>query len=141
MTMKKVFLGGTCNESKWRDNLVEMLDKNVQYFNPVVEDWTEEHRLKEIEEREKASVLLYVISPLMTGVYSIAEATSDSVKHPEKTIFCVLDRDIDPEGKVVNFTESQRKSLEATKELIKTNGATVASSLVNVAMRLNTLYN
>ena len=50
-------------------------------------------------------------------------------------------RDIDPEGKVVNFTESQWKSLEATKELIKTNGATVASSLVNVAMRLNALYN
>ena len=138
--MNKVFLGGTCNGSKWRDNLIELLDKKVQYFNPVVENWTEECRLKEIEEREKASVLLYVISPLMTGVYSVAEAASDSVKYPEKTIFCVLDRDTDSEGKVVNFTESQWKSLEATKELIKTNGATVASSLVNVAMRLNALY-
>ena len=139
--MSKVFLGGTCNSSRWREKLIELLSKTVDYYNPVVEDWTEECRLKEIEEREKASVLLYVITPLMTGVYSIAEATSDSVKHPEKTIFCVLDHDIDPEGKVVNFTESQRKSLEATKELIKTNGATVASSLVNVAMRLNALYN
>ena len=138
--MNKVFLGGTCNGSKWRDNLIELLDKKVQYFNPVVENWTEECRLKEIEEREKASVLLYVISPLMTGVYSIAEAVSDSIKHPEKTIFCVLEIDIDSEGKVVNFTESQWKSLEATKELIRANGATVAGSLVNVAMRLNALY-
>ena len=46
----------------------------------------------------------------------------------------------DPEGKAVNFTESQWKSLEATKELIKANGATVVSSLVNLAMRLNALY-
>ena len=138
--MSKVFLGGTCNSSRWRDNLIELLDKNVQYFNPVVENWTEVCRLKEIEEREKASVLLYVISPLMTGVYSIAEVASDSVKHPEKTIFCVLEYDTDSEGKAVNFTESQWKSLEATKELIRANGATVAGSLVNVAMRLNALY-
>ena len=60
--MNKVFLGGTCNGSKWRDNLIELLDKKVQYFNPVVENWTEECRLKEIEERKKASVLLYVLS-------------------------------------------------------------------------------
>ena len=138
--MNKVFLGGTCNGSKWRDSLIELLDEKVQYFNPVVENWTEDCRLKEIEERKNASVLLYVISPLLTGVYSVAEAASDSVKHPEKTIFCVLDYDTDPEGKVANFNEFQWKSLEATEELIKANGATVASSLVNLAMRLNALY-
>lgn len=38
--MKKVFLGGTCNESAWREELIQML--NVDYFNPVVDDWTEE---------------------------------------------------------------------------------------------------
>ncbi len=138
--MDKVFLGGTCNDSKWRDSLIELLDKKVQYFNPVVEDWTEDCRLKEIEERKNASVLLYVISPLLAGVYSVAEAASDSAKYPEKTIFCVLERDVDLEGKIYNFTESQCKSLEATKELIKTNGATIASSLIDVAMRLNRLY-
>ena len=138
--MNKVFLGGTCNGSKWRDSLIELLDKKVQYFNPVVENWTEDCRLKEIEERKNASVLLYVISPLLTSVYSVAEAASDSVKYPEKTIFCVLERDVDLEGKIYNFTEFQCKSLEATKELIKTNGATIASSLIDVAMRLNRLY-
>ena len=38
--MKKVFLGGTCNESTWRDKLIKMLE--IDYFNPVVDDWTEE---------------------------------------------------------------------------------------------------
>ena len=137
--MSKVFLGGTCNGSKWRDNLIELLDKNVQYFNPVVENWTEECRLKEIEERKKASVLLYVISPLMTGVYSVAEAVSDSVKYPEKTIFCVLDRDTDSEGNIKTFTDSQLNSLNAVKELVKGEGAKIFNSLEGIAMHLNTI--
>ena len=33
----KVFLGGTCNESKWRDDLIKLL--KIDYFNPVVKDW------------------------------------------------------------------------------------------------------
>jgi hypothetical protein len=37
--MKKVFLGGTCNESLWRDKLIKLL--KIEYFNPVVPDWTE----------------------------------------------------------------------------------------------------
>lgn len=41
--MKRVFLGGTCNESKWREELISKLDLNsIEYFNPVVEDWTKE---------------------------------------------------------------------------------------------------
>jgi hypothetical protein len=41
MTMgSTVFLGGTCNNSKWRDILIPKL--KVSYFNPVVENWTPE---------------------------------------------------------------------------------------------------
>ena len=29
--MKKVFLGGTCNESTWRDNMIDMIE--IDYFN------------------------------------------------------------------------------------------------------------
>ena len=45
----KVFLGGTCAESKWRDNIIPQL--KCEYFNPVVDDWTPE--CQKIEEREK----------------------------------------------------------------------------------------
>ena len=48
--MKKVFLGGTCNESIWRDELIEMLE--IDYFNPVVDDWTEECYQEELRQRE-----------------------------------------------------------------------------------------
>ena len=47
--MRKIFLGGTCNENKWREELIPML--KVDYFNPIVEDWTEESI--EIENEEK----------------------------------------------------------------------------------------
>ena len=52
--MKKVFLGGTCNESTWRNELIPLLEeKGIEYYNPVVEDWNpecqeEEYRQKEI---------------------------------------------------------------------------------------------
>ncbi len=36
MINKKVFLGGTCNGSLWRDALIKKL--NIDYFNPVVPD-------------------------------------------------------------------------------------------------------
>ena len=42
---KKVFLGGTCNKSKWRDELIDLL--KIDYFNPVVDDWNEEAQKEE----------------------------------------------------------------------------------------------
>ena len=67
----KVFLGGTCNESTWRDELIKKL--KIDYFNPVVDDWTEECYKEELRQREICDYCLYVITPKMTGVYSIAE--------------------------------------------------------------------
>jgi hypothetical protein len=87
--MIKVFLGGTCNGSLWREKLT--LQLKVNYFNPVVPDWTPECMEKEIQERKNCDYCLYVITPKMTGVYSIAEVVDDSNKRPSKTIFCFLD--------------------------------------------------
>ena len=36
----KVFLGGTVADSKWREYIMPKLE--IEYFNPVVDDWTEE---------------------------------------------------------------------------------------------------
>ena len=90
--MKKVFLGGTCNESTWRNELIE--DLKINYFNPVVEDWTPECMVEEIRQRETCDFVLYTITPKMTGVYSIAEVIDDSNKRPEKHCFVYLMRTI-----------------------------------------------
>lgn len=118
----KVFLGGTCPGWKWRDELIPML--NCDYFNPVVENWGEENRLLEVQERATADYVLYTITNDMKGVYSIAEVIDDSNKKPTKTIFCNLNTD-----ETLNLISVERLLLE--------NGAQVFHSLEEVAKFLN----
>lgn len=114
---KKVFLGGTCNESTWRNELIEKL--LIDFFNPVVDDWTEECYQRELEERETCDFVLYVITPKMTGVYSIAEVIDDSNKRPERTFFAFIKED---NGE--SFDAGQIKSLNKVGEMVQRNGGT-----------------
>ncbi|MDP6699584.1 MAG: nucleoside 2-deoxyribosyltransferase domain-containing protein [Candidatus Latescibacteria bacterium] len=128
--MKKVFLGGTCNDSTWRRQLISQLQ--IDYFDPVVDNWTPEAQKEEIRQRELCDFCLYVLTPLMTGVYSIAEVVDDSNKHPGKTIFCYLTVDGG-----VRFKEGQIKSLDAVGMLIVRNGGKWCKSLESTADLLN----
>jgi Nucleoside 2-deoxyribosyltransferase like len=134
MNKPKVFLGGTCNGSTWRDNLIPQL--NIDYFNPVIADWNEEAQKREIAERENADFVLYVITPAMKGVYSIAEVVDDSNKRPEKTILAILPSDA-ASGEVISFDKTQTNSLSATARLVESNGAKICGSLEEVAEYLN----
>lgn len=126
----KVFLGGTCNESTWRDKLISML--SIEYFNPVVDDWTPECIEEEIKQRQECDYCLYVITPKMTGVYSIAEVVDDSNKRPQKTVFCILESDGD-----LMFTKGQMKSLNQVGKMVKENGGAWLNDLESVAEYLN----
>jgi len=128
--MEKVFLGGTCNESTWRDRLITMLD--IGYFNPVVDDWTEADMAREIEERKSCDLCLYTITPKMTGVYSIAEVVDDSNRRPSRTILVLLN---DDDG--LSFGESQWKSLLAVARMVKRNGGEAFNSLEEAANYIN----
>jgi len=122
----KVFLGGTCAESTWREELIEQLE--IDYFNPVVEDWTPECMEEEVRQRESCDYVLYVITSAMKGVYSIAEVVDDSNKRPAKTVFCVLED---------GFNKGELKSLGQVEVMVEENGATVCDSLEDVASYLN----
>lgn len=127
---EKIFLGGTCNNSTWRERLIK--DLKVPYFNPVVEDWTEEAQKRENEQRKNARFVLFVITPLMKGVFSIAEAIDCSNKRPESTLFCVLEKDDKKE-----FDKSEMKSLNQVKGMVKDNGGKVFDNLSQIAEFLN----
>lgn len=126
----KVFLGGTCNESTWRNRIITMLE--IEYFNPVVEDWTPDCMAEELRQREACDFCLYVITPKMTGVYSIAEVVDDSNKRPKQTIFVRLRDDGDE-----RFDEGQWKSLGAVAQMVERNGSVTFSDLKGVAIYLN----
>lgn len=137
---KKVFLGGTCNYSKWREELIKMI--NIDFFNPVVDDWNEEAYEEELRQRELCDYCLYVITPLMTGVYSIAEVIDDSNKRPERTIFCYLKEDYSSLIKtstptIIRFTERQLRSLDRVGRMVEKNGGKYFHSLEEVADYLN----
>ncbi|MBK9720037.1 MAG: hypothetical protein IPO78_00280 [Saprospiraceae bacterium] len=129
--MKKVFLGGTCNDSIWRMEVIPALE--INYFNPVADVWKIENQIEEIKQRELCDFLLYVITPRIEGFYSIAELVDDSNKQPLKTIFCYLE--MDPDGSI--FSADQLKSLEAVAILIRKNGALVFNSLEEIVIYLN----
>jgi len=128
---KKVFLGGTCNGSKWREEVKPLL--KIGYYDPVVTgEWTEEAYQRELRERKTSDFVTYVITPKMTGFYSIAEVADDSNKRPEKTLFCYLMNDEDH-----IFTSVQLKSLAATARMVETNGGKVFKTLLDLAVFLN----
>ena len=111
----RTFLGGTCNNATWRDELIPLL--TIDYFNPVVATWTEADQIREREERETCDYCLYLITPNMVGVYSIAEVADDSNKRPEKTVFAYLEHDT-----AGTFDAKMIKSLQATGDLVVRNG-------------------
>ena len=122
-----VFLGGTCGDSTWREDLIPKLE--IEYFNPVVDDWTPACQKEEVKQRKNCDYVLYVITSDMKGVYSIAEVVDDSNKRPGKTIFCYLKK---------GFDEGQLKSLEQVETMVHENGAKICESLEEVAKHLNT---
>jgi hypothetical protein len=129
MNKLNVFLGGTCaGDFDYRDYIIPMLEKhNISYFDPVVDDWNEAAMQNELWARETCDFCLYVITPYIKGVYSIAEVVDDSNKQPDKTIFCYL-----PDLGDEQFSDKMLKSLDAVSRMVKRNGATYCSTLKDV---------
>lgn len=98
--MNKVFLGGTANNSHWREELIKHL--KVDYFNPIVEDWDEQAMAE--EERQKwgpCNIHLYVFTPEQYGFYSFVELM-DSLYYRD-TVFAFTE----------GFDKAKIKSLNA----------------------------
>ena len=92
--MLKINLGGTCGNSKWRNELIEKLDKKIEYRNPIVKNGTWKYnktiKLKKENDMKECDYLVYVITPKQKGFSSIASAVDYSNKVPKKVIFCIL---------------------------------------------------
>ncbi len=126
----RVFLGGTVAGSKWRDYVMPKLE--IEYFNPIVDNWSEEKQKIEIHEREHCDYCLYIISPKMLGWYALAEVIDDSYKRSDKTIFCYLQYDEDKK-----FSDTQIKELEYVGQMAEANGAIWKQNLDEVINYLN----
>lgn len=131
--MSKVFLGGTCAETKWRDKVIDGL--NIDYFNPVVDDWTPDCIAEEYRQKNKlCDIHLYVITPQMKGIFSIAEVIQSCFTPGKKVVLCVMNSDeIDDSS----WTKEMKKSLDEFQNLAKKDGAIICHSLNEVIKTLN----
>ncbi len=108
----RIFLGGTCNETIWRDELIKLIQ--VDFFNQVVDDWTEDCQSIERHEKEfMCNIHFYLITSDMIGVFSIAEVIDSTYQKGKITIFHVM-----PDG----FGKAQLKSLETVLNMVIKNG-------------------
>lgn len=124
----KVFLGGTCVGRDWREELIPHL--RVDYFNPVVSNWTKEAEENEYLEKESSDVHLYVITSDIKGIFSVAEALDSALTTGKISILHVV-----PEG----FDVKMLRSLEATVNLLRARGsiAFVDSDVLRSARLIN----
>ena len=134
MEKVKVFLGGTCATSTWREELISRLDERIETFNPVVPNWTPECQAEEDMHRETDDICLYVITPEGEGFYSFVEVTDDSNKRPGRTILCVL---MEANGK--KFEGHMAKCVLKTMKVVAKNGVQVFDNLESLSNYLNNI--
>ena len=128
----KIFLGGTCANTTWRDELIRVIQ--VPYFNPVVKDWTLECQIEEnYQKANLCNIHLYVITKEMQGVYSIAEVVESVMTSSKVTILHIIPTD---------FESHQLKSLRATVDLVRSKGgiAYIDQELNRTARVLNNCF-
>lgn len=142
----KIFLGGACT-SKWRDKFIPALDYyDVNYFNPVVDEWTTESiKIEEFEKAHKCDIHLYYFDNTMTGMYSMAEMM--------KSCYDTICKRYDPEEDcyysckyvkvvvmVVNtngMSEFQIRSFDASFKLAKEVSSNIYCKLIDDETGLN----
>jgi hypothetical protein len=130
--MVKVFLGGTCNRSTWRNELITML--TCDYFNPVVDDWTEDCIDEEYRQKLICDYQLFVITPDTIGCFSIAELIDASNKIPDKTLCALLGN-----WNANNIMAKRFISFSECLKIAEKNGAIRFYSLENIATFLNNI--
>lgn len=114
---ERIFLGGTCANSTWRDELIPELDKlGYSYFNPVVPDWTPECQdIEKMEKDEKCDCHLYILTPEMKGVFSIAEIIDSAYTVRESGFGCMA---LGILGDEISWGKAQWKSILAVLDMV-----------------------
>ena len=137
-----IFLGGTCAGDSWRDKLIPEIEKRgFGYFNPVVKDWTPECIEKEnLMKNEICDSHLYVLTPEMKGVYSIAEIINSAWEVKEHNFGSCI---VGILGTKDDWGEAQWRSINATIKLIKNIGGEspkIVARLINDPCELLDCY-
>jgi hypothetical protein len=93
-------------------------EANIEYFNPMVEDWNSEAIIEEEYQKDtQCDVHLYVVTPEQKGFFTFAEII-DSAYTAKAVVFAYSEL-----GDGVAFNESQMRSLDAIGNLLLQRGS------------------
>lgn len=128
----RVFLGGTQNNSLWRDQVT--INRTIDYIIPepkvngVTSSITE-------EAKEKCDILVYTITPLSIGVSDIVEAATSIWLYPNKEIIiCVLEID-----GYMHFNTKMLMDIRSSFISLIKYGLTVVNTIDDLNAHLNKL--
>lgn len=88
----QVFLGGSCNPTKWRfETAIPLLSKaGISYFNPQVPAWNKEFKMIEEVAKQKCDKLLFVIDAETRALYSCLEIVDLAHRRNPKDMYVVI---------------------------------------------------
>lgn len=77
-----IALFGTCGGSTWReDKIIPYFEEhNINYYNPVVSNWTPECAIDEAKHLANDEIILFVINEETSGMASLMEAMCACVR-------------------------------------------------------------
>lgn len=123
-----VFLGGTCAGEDYRRQIIPLLE--IDYFNPVVDDWNQEAVEIENQAKQRCAYELYVFTPEQIGMYGYIEAVVSAFHRRPQEVVVVF--------RVGDASDAYLRSVEASKKLLREKTeAYVADSLEEAATFLN----
>ena len=134
--MIKVFLRGSCADSKWKEKFIPKL--NIDYLNS--DDWDSKCQEEKIRQKETCNFILYTLTKAYSAIAEVAEVVDDSNKRPEKTIVCVTNELMDYKWYTKwAMDEQDMKHLDTVGRLVERNGGLYFKSLDEVAEYLNNI--
>ena len=73
----QVFLGGSCNPTTWRKHeaIPFLIERKITFYNPQVDDWSDDLIQKEEYAKENSKVLLFIIDNATRAIASMNEAS------------------------------------------------------------------
>lgn len=114
----RVFLGGTNSEDNWKEKIIAALEKRgFEYYNP--EESEEDIETKNLIKDENCDSHLYVLTPELKGVYSIAEIINSSWEVREHNFGSCI---VGIMGSKEEWGEEMWESLESMIKMIKKIG-------------------
>jgi hypothetical protein len=134
-----VFLGGSCNPTSWRkDVVIPMLVKSeIDFFNPQVDNWSEELIELEATAKKNAACFLFVIDGQTRALASMIEAVELLMKDPSSFVLVVQNISNNTKIEDQTITGRELKDLNRARAYLQDcafrNGVAVHSTVLEGA--------